>query len=89
MNPKIVFVLFIAALGYGLMSLAQWSGLLAANVLSIRGVIGALVTVALLLFPVADRVRGPKTRIRRDTCGVSARWNPRPCVPAPDWSYTA
>ena len=90
MKTTLRIVSMIAALGFALATLLQFTGLVTIPGIPTAGLVGGLVVSCTLVFVLGDYSRKPAFRVRRIST-ESADAGPtvhRPAGQAPDWTYT-
>ena len=80
----------IAALGFALATLVQFTGLIDIPVIPPAGLVGGLVVSCMLVLVLGDYSRKPAFRVRRTSPESTQEGYTvnRPAGQAPDWTYT-
>jgi hypothetical protein len=90
MKTTLRTVSMIAALGFAIAAMVQFTGLVSIPGISPAGLIGGLVGSCTLVLLLSDYSRKPAFRVRRmstDSTDAGPTVN-RPAGQAPDWTYT-
>ena len=89
MKTTLRTVSMIAALGFALATLLQFTGLISLPGIPTAGLVGGLAVSCILVLVLGDYSRKPAFRVRRtSTDSADAPTVNRPAGQAPDWTYT-